>query len=261
MENGTESQTKMTIGFTNLVAICHKAVCFVAAMLMLVSVSTAQEQAALEALPDSTRPFVVSQDPLMQFNIEPRDNERVDLRHGVVRAAYQLQPDTAALDSPELTARAWLKRHGARFGITQVEALELTRHVEAQGIHHLTFQQTHQGIPVYGRTVQVNMGLSGLPSMVLSSYAPHMESTVSITALPMVNASEAKEIAARAVSSGSVQTGEAKLHFYPSESPQRAWQVMVWPDHVSAAWEVLLDADSGELIFLINRVRYRPTKG
>lgn len=239
----------------------HKAVYSIAAMLSLVSAVLAQEQVALDALPDSTRPYVVSQDPLMQFNIEPRDNERVDLRHGVVRAAYQLKPDTAALDTPELTARAWLKRHGARFGITQVESLELARHVEAQGIHHLTFQQLHQGIPVYGRTVQINMGLSGLPSMVLSSYAPHMENAVSVTALPMVSEGEAKEIAARAVTYGTARIGEAKMHFYPAESPQRVWQVMVWPDHVSAAWEVLLDADSGELIFLINRVRYGPGKG
>lgn len=251
----------MKTGLTKLDAARRKSVCSIIAMLLLVSVAVAQEQAALEALPDSTRPYVVGQDPLMQFNTEPRDNERVDLRHGIVRAAYQIEPDTAALDSPELTARAWLKRHGARFGITQVEVLELGRHVEAQGIHHLTFQQLHQGIPVYGRTVQINMGLSGLPSMVLSSYAPHMENTVSVTALPMVSADEAKEIAERAVTYGTARIGEAKMHFYPAESPQRVWQVMVWPDHVSAAWEVLLDADSGELIFLINRVRYGPGKG
>ena len=228
--------------------------CILAVVMAFASPAAAQPEAALEALPDSSKSKVIRHDPLLQFRLEPKGNERTDLDHGVIRAAYQLQPDMRALDSPEATARAWLQIHAGRFGISRIANLTLIRHVKTGGIHHLTFGQTHQGVPVYNRTIQVNLGRDGLPSMVLSAYAPHLDKGPAVGILPKLLADDAKEQAALAVSDQAVQTGDATLHIYPSAPPRLIWKVMAWPETAPGAWEVMVDARNGAIIHLIDRL-------
>ena len=227
-----------------------------AAVMAWTPMAAAQSEAAFEALPDSSKPKVIRHDPLLQFRLEPVGNERMDLDHGVVRAAYQIQPAMHPQDTPEATARAWLQNHAERFGIGRMSNLMLIRHVKTGDIHHLTFGQTHQGIPVYKRTIQVNLGRNGLPTMVLSAYAPHLDEGPATGILPRLRADDAQEQAALAVSDLAVQTGDATLHIYPSEPPRLIWTVMAWPKEAPGAWEVLIDARNGTIIHLIDRVLY-----
>ena len=230
------------------------------AMLTMALSAWAQTTTALEALPDSSKVKVVDQDPLMRFRLESSGNEQWDLDQQVVRAAFQIAPDMSVQDTPERTARAWLEIHGSRFGINQTDNLALIRHVESSGVHHLTFQQTHQGLPVYLRTVQVNLGLTGLPTMVLSAYAPQLEDATLMRVMPTISAEEAGVLAARSVSTVAAQTGDAVLSVYPSSPPRLVWQVMAWPKDAPGAWEVLVDAHTGQLVLLIDRLVYQHKK-
>ena len=231
------------------------------AMLIVATSARAQTTTAWEALPDSSKVKVVDQDPLMRFRLESSGNEQWDLDQQVVRAAFQIAPDMSVQNTPEQTARAWLDIHGSRFGINQTDNLTLIRHVESSGVHHLTLQQTHQDLPVYLRTVQVNLGLTGLPSMVLSAHAPHLEDAAIMQVVPTISAEEAGVLAAGSVSTVAAQTGDAVLNIYPSNPPRLVWQVMAWPEDAPGAWEVLVDAHTGQLVHLIDRLVYWHVKG
>ena len=223
----------------------------------LIPVVMAQRQAAIEALPGNTSLYVVTQDPLLQFRTEDVAGGHMDMDHKVLRAAYRLEPDMNVLGTPEKTARAWLAKEGARFGIHFPENLKLTRDVGARGIHYLTFQQMFAGLSVYRRFVQVNMGRNGLPSMVLSAYAPHLENTAIIATVPVINDTEAKELVAAVVSTEGARISDAELQVYPSDVPRLVWRIIAWPNNARGTWEVLLDANTGAIIHLIDQRFYR----
>ena len=216
----------------------------------------AQQQAEL---PATSRNYVVASDPLTRFRTERVPGGRMDMDLGILRAAYRLSPQMDPEATPEATARAWLDLDGGRFGISSTQNLELIRNLGAHGVRHLTFQQTHGGIRVYGRFVQVNLGVNGLPTMVQSGYAPHLENAATIPPNTVISSSQAQTLAQQAVSMQGAQTSDAELLVYPESTPRLVWRVIAMPDDFSGEWEVLLDATTGELVHLLDRlVRARP---
>ena len=164
--------------------------------------------------------------------------------------------------TPERTVRTWLQMNGPEFGIQTPDVLELVNSKETRGAHHLTFQQTLNGIKVYGRFLHVNLNAAGLPTMATSSYAPHLEEVDSFTSVPSVSASQAERLARSAVSSTGATSSSAELLILPDSPPRLIWRVIAWPDSTAGEWEVLLDATSGDLVQLMDqRVYHRsPSK-
>ncbi len=222
-------------------------------LLLAQTVAAQQREAAIEALPTASQSLVVAQDGLSQFRTERVGRGKLDIDLGILRAAYRLAPNMPVQATPEATATLWLAQQGAQFGITSTEQLELTKNVEAHGVRHLTFQQTFVGVPVYRRFVQVNLGVNGLPSMVQSGYAPHLEQAVAINPVPTISAIQARNRARETVSAQGALTNEAVLRIYPEATPRLVWLVTAWPNGAPGEWEVLLDARSGDIIHLIDR--------
>jgi Zn-dependent metalloprotease len=65
-------------------------------------------------------------------------------------AAHSQQPDLEAI------ARAFLAQHDAPAGV-QAEALDLVEIKESQGAHHVRFQQSIDGVPVFGARATVSI--------------------------------------------------------------------------------------------------------
>ena len=120
--------------------------------------AAAQERLeAIESLPAASRSAVVQENVWTNLPTSRVANGRIDEQLGILRAAYRLNPDMTPEATPEATARAWLLQDGEPFGIRTPEIVELVSERESTGAHHLTFQQTLAGIPVYGRFVHVNL--------------------------------------------------------------------------------------------------------
>ncbi len=216
----------------------------------------AQQQSQL---PEASRQYVVAYDPLTQFRTERVPDGRMDMDLGILRAAYRLSPQMDPQATPEATARTWLELEGTRFGINSTQNLELTRDAGTQGVRHLTFQQTMAGIRVYGRFVQVSLGTNGLPVMAQSGYAPHLDEAQAIRSDPAIKGDQAEALASYAVSTQGAQTSRAELLVYPEEAPRLAWRIIAIPDDYAGEWEVLLDANTGQIIHLIDlQIRARP---
>ncbi len=214
-----------------------------------------QEQArAVEALPESTRPFVVTADPVSRLPTVAAEGGRVDPASGLYRAVYGIPADTPVLDSPDATSRAYLEQESDRFGWTSTGSLQLVdEHVTRFG-SHLTFQQVFEGLPVYNRLVKVNLGPGGRPTMVVSGYAPHLDGISGFSPAPRLTAAESAQIASLSIAPGRANTGPATLVVYPEARPRLAWRMLVSSQDSGDEWEVLVDAASGGLILVMDRV-------
>ncbi|MCY4000309.1 MAG: T9SS type A sorting domain-containing protein [Bacteroidetes bacterium] len=208
---------------------------------------------ALMALPLSSRSAVVTENAWVDIPTVDIANGRMDKELEILRAAYQLYPTITAHSTPEATVRAWLEHDGPEFGIHFPEHLELIHQTETVGAHHLTFQQTLGGVKVYERYLHVNLDSSGLPVMATSSYEPHLEDVGLFDSNPSITASQAESIAQDAISPEDATSTPAELLVLPDHPPRLIWRVIVWPDADPSEWEVLLDAQSGTLIQLMDQ--------
>lgn len=214
----------------------------------------AQERSeALQALPTESRSAVVHNNTWIHIPSIDVAHGRMDPELGILRAAYRLNPDMLPESTPEATVRTWLRMDGKDFGIQMPETLDLISERQTTGAQHLTFQQTLAGVRVYGRFVHVNLNRAGLPIMAVSSYAPHLEAVSNLNPVPALHAEQAEALARRAVSTVGATSRSAELMILPDTPPRLIWQTIVWPDSSSGEWEVLLDANTGELIQLMDQ--------
>ncbi len=208
---------------------------------------------AVQSLPETSLRVVVERDIWADFSSTQVANGRIDDELGILRAAYRLSLDMTPESTLESTVRSWLARDGEDFGIGAPEALQLVQKKETYGAHHLTFQQTLAGVPVYGRYVHVNLNRAGLPVMAISGYAPHLERVDAFHPVPALSAAQAESLAQRAVSRDGAISTPAELLVLPGHPPRLVWRTVAWPDDTLEEWEVLLDANTGELIQLLDQ--------
>ena len=217
----------------------------------------AQDRAAriaFEALTVEAQARVVPADTLLRFRTRAVPGGRIDLDEGVLRAAYRIGRRVTPDASPEAMARSYLAAEAALFGWTETaDDLEPTTVVEGRYSTHVTYQQTFYGLPVYNRLVKVNLNPTGQPTMVVSSYAPHLALVRSFSPSPSLSAAAAETRAQALVSTQGAQTSTPTLVVYPSETPRLAWRLLAWPEGVAAEWEVLIDAHTGEVILLFDQ--------
>ncbi len=225
--------------------------------LFFVATTAAQERLeAIESLPFASRSAVVQESVWTNLPTTRVANGRIDEELGIFRAAYRLNPDISPESTPEATVRMWLLQDGSSFGIHTPEVLKLVRERESRGGYHLTFQQTWNGIPVYGRFVHVNLNQSGLPTMVISGYAPHLENVDEFPSRPFIGAVQAEDLAESAVSDDGGTAQPAELLVLPEDPPRLVWKTIASPDDGIGEWEVLLDANTGVLVQMINLLMF-----
>ena len=154
----------------------------------------------------------------------PSREDSIDTTLGIWRAVYNIRMPDPPLATPELTARTYLERNAARFGLTTSEPLVIIDHVRTNFSTHLTFQQTYRGLPVYKRTVKVNLGRDGRPTMVLNTFAPHVDAETALEPTPFIVSNQATRQAQALITPNAATSTEPELMVYPATPPQLAWR-------------------------------------
>ena len=212
-------------------------------------------EAGSHAFSPELQSMVVESDPTLHFRTQRRQSGRMDLDAGVLRAAYRLQWDGAVSATPELTARTWMEANGDSFGWASAKDLVLIDQVRTPHSAHLTYQQTFRGVPVHRRTVKVNLGPDGLPTMVFSTYAPHLKSIDVFDTTPSVSPEQARQQVQLLIAAADVTTSDPELVVYPLADPVLAWRLIAWSSYQPGEWEVLLNAHSAQIIHLLDQAR------
>ncbi|MDE2833389.1 MAG: T9SS type A sorting domain-containing protein, partial [Bacteroidota bacterium] len=228
--------------------------------LMLVAAAAAgQTSPAQSSINPASRAYLAQGDPAGTFNLTHVEGGIIDSDLNIWRAGFGLSPNMAVQATPEATARAWVDQYGHRYGIASPANLRLIRDTGTHGIRHVTFQQVLGEIPVYERYVHINLGHSGLPTMVHSSYAPHIEPMEAPDTQSVISEAQARSVAGTAVTTGQADIHSAKLFMYPEPDPRLIWSVDVSPAEALGSWRVLVDARTGELIRIFDQLKYHHT--
>jgi extracellular elastinolytic metalloproteinase len=164
---------------------------------------------------------------------------------------------------PEKIARDYLKANTATFGLSAaaVDALKLRKdYVDVEGIHHLSFQQTVDGVTVFGNGVKAHVTKTG--RLVQIDGSP-VSSLPTGTGTATVSAEKARAAAVadvrgdsaakvtkratdRAATTSFSDNGNAKLVMFQTKTgPQLAWQVIA----VDEGYVSVVAARTGEVLY------------
>ncbi|WP_306212721.1 M36 family metallopeptidase [Actinoplanes sp. RD1] len=164
---------------------------------------------------------------------------------------------------PEKIARDYLKAHTDVFGLSAaaVDALTLRQdYVDISGTHHLSFQQTVDGVAVFGNGIKAHVAKDGRLVQVDGSpiaALPASAGTAGITAekaraaaVRDVKGDSAAKVTKRAADKVKTTTftdnGTAKLVMFQTKTgPQLAWQVIT----VDEGYVSVVAAKSGEVLY------------
>lgn len=127
------------------------------------------------------------------------------------------------------------------------------------GTRHVFWQQTIDQIPVFDAVVGVHLAPDGSVLRVTSSAASGRGRRRIVT----VGAAQAAELAAAEVRSNRpIENLDAALTWLPIDGQLRlAWHIIINPGGFPQEYDVIIDAESGELLLRRNRVRYSDGNG
>ncbi len=219
----------------------------------------------LTVLGASPRPAQARQVPAGAFSTSARGSEtdslrqrptrtdrsgRIDQAEGVRRARYRIARKTPSPSSPESSARAYLARDHAEYGLDPgIEDLVQVDRRKSPGASHVVFQQTLAGVPVFDHHIKVSLDADLQPSMVISGYSPRLrEFEEGFGTSPGIAAGRvAGLIRDRLADPEAVVRDPVKVVF-ADKTPRLAWETVVWPATAPQEILVILDAHTGEVL-------------
>ena len=233
-------------------------------LLSFSSIAQAQVKSAARQAVDALLPgaaaYFVDADPSTRFNTVRAGNDVLDLDARIVRSRYRIATGAPGNTNPEIAARSYLSAEKVAFGLTDdPDDLRVQRIVESTYGTHITLQQYHANVPVYGRFVKVNLDIENRPTMVLSGVAPEL-GTVQTT--PQITTDGAHDIARTLLASDQLNASAPRLVIFAGASPALAWQLTAWPEQPAIELEFLIDAIDGSIIQVQNTSTHvTPAKG
>lgn len=186
---------------------------------------------------------------------------RIDAASGALRTRFMLRyaprPGT-----PESMAREYLRLAAPELGIGgDLEGLDLVRIQSGQGTRHVRFRQTWRGVPVFASDVVVSLRQDGSVAALASDWKPGVSLSTAVPALPARDA-EAIALARLAAGDAVAPIPRSELVIWSREGRHRlAWRVAVVLLAPLGDWEVFVDAGSGEVFSLRDRMCYAHGQG
>ena len=174
------------------------------------------------------------------------------------RATALYQPDFRASvrGSAESMAREFMAERAAQLGIANSPATLATAYQRNDGgFSVVRFQQTLDGVPVYGSDIAVSVKADGEVIFVSSEARP------SIEAIPLQPARDADDVRKQVVqvfgTPSAADVLAPRLMVYADTQPTRlAWVYVIRDAQKAGEWEIVADAGSGEILDYRNTEYY-----
>jgi hypothetical protein len=186
-----------------------------------------------------------------------RPGTRVTLnRHGIAKLVVR---DGGALSDPmggdpEDIARNFLRNRTAIFSFSadEIDDFRLAKKDVADGVAHLTFQQTAGGVDVFEGQIKVTVAASG---EVVGAAGGESTPGIAVSGSRKLSASEAGATAMTFVkgAAGSAVLAEAELNVFPLDTTSGRLAYRAFVEVPSGdIYEVVVDAENGALLYLHN---------
>lgn len=151
-------------------------------------------------------------------------------------------------DQARAAARSYLQTNGNRYQLkANLADLRDAATISSPAGAHVQFQQTINGVPVEGATLNVAVDRGNGVQLVVSGYKanlPQISTTPRVTAEAAI-ATARSATGARGALAAAPQT---KLVIYAEGTAALAWKVTLSSDAPAGAWDVFVDAISGKTI-------------
>jgi hypothetical protein len=194
----------------------------------------------------------------------------------------------ASNEPPETIARGFLRQHRDLFGLTEAEVSGLVKGREYQSpdlhVRHVRFDQSIDGIPVFEGVIAVHVDADGRVVFVSNNGVTDPDARPGARRAPLdprLRPEEAIQIGLAnirpelAIDPGvrSAPAGRRRhatfdrgplrrditveLEYFPAQPrPRLAWRMLLEPEGFPQAYDLLVDASSGEVLYRRNRVLY-----
>jgi len=203
--------------------------------------------------PRDVSPLELGSDYL-QESIMVSPNRSEDLRTGAATGLYNMD-FVARPGTPEQQAREFLTAYAGTLGFAASSVGTFTHDVTTSGQagYAVHFRQTLGGVPVLNADVVVNVTETGRVPLALLGYRAGLNLA---TYEPAVTAEAARATAfAHLGVDGPVGFEATELVVAPTATGARlAWQIRIEPTTPAGYWEALVDARSGELFRVADRL-------
>jgi Zn-dependent metalloprotease len=175
---------------------------------------------------------------------------------GFPAALYQVNYPVQAA-SPEAMAEQYLRDNAAVLGLQSVELSDLVHKTTRQSLSGVTvrFRQFAGQIPVYKGEMVVHINNNNQVTLVTSNYRPSLALD---SFAPTLSADEARQLAHDHLNvQGVLYYDRTALTVYDYQGTTRlAYQVRVETSSPAGSWEVLVDAQTGELFKVVDEAYY-----
>ena len=147
----------------------------------------------------------------------------------------------------EEKAKNWLSKNQQKLKIKNLNDLQLYFSRESLSGSTLRFQQNLNNIPVYQSEIVIHISKNNTITYVTNDYDATIQ-TININASLQKN--EAYSIAYDAIEvKGAVAFQDVKLLIYnKQEKTKLIYKVIIEPEHPTGSWEILIDANNGNVI-------------
>lgn len=145
-------------------------------------------------------------------------------------------------------ARSHLQANGNRYHLkADLADLRDSATISSPGGTHVQFQQTLNGVPVEGATLNVGLDRANSVQLVVSGYQanlPQISTTPRVTAAAAIATARSTTGAQGALAAAP----QARLVIYAEGTAALAWKITLSTDAPTGAWDVFVDAISGKPI-------------
>lgn len=176
-------------------------------------------------------------------------------RTGIPRTIFSGTSKKVYKGTPEEAARSFLKEHTMLFGMkADLTDLKLNRVHTHDGITHVRFQQTHEGISVWEGDYLVHLGPDGKVKMTNGNYYPSIE----VPTNPGIGEKAARQTTLDDLGGNVPLRGkiDTELVIYPAGQNDKfflTWKVLIPANApVGGDWQYFVDASNGSIIEKIN---------
>lgn len=188
-------------------------------------------------------------------NLQP-NNSGKDYHKSIV---YSNINDVVEGKTAEEKAMDWLSKNQQKLKIKNLSDLKLYFSRESLSGSTLRFQQNLNNIPVYQSEIVIHISKNNTITYVTNDYD---ETIQPINTTPSLLKNEAFKIASERIKiKGKVLFKSINMLVYNNlEKTKLIYKVIIEPEHPTGSWEVLIDANNGEVINVEDKAFYHNHK-
>ena len=163
--------------------------------------------------------------------------------------------DKVSGSSPEYMALDWVSKHQSQLGIKDINDLTVSFKRSSLSGHNVRLQQNLNGIPVYKSQISIHINPKNIVTYVDNLFDPTLNQINTSSNISKENAFTLASNKIKAEGRLSFNSNELMV-YNQLENTQLIYKVVIESEKPIGSWEVLVDANNGDVIKAVDKAFY-----